>query len=62
MMKTFAPILLVVLAPTASAAERPNILRIMADDLGAENLACYGNSVYSTRILTPLLPRCGPTS
>ncbi|MEM1228047.1 MAG: sulfatase-like hydrolase/transferase [Planctomycetota bacterium] len=26
----------------------PNILLIMADDLGAENLACYGNTVYST--------------
>ena len=31
-----------------NAAERPNILLIMADDLGAENLGCYGNSVYST--------------
>jgi arylsulfatase A-like enzyme len=27
---------------------RPNILLIMADDLGAENLAYYGNSTYST--------------
>jgi arylsulfatase A len=32
----------------ANAAKRPNILLIMADDLGAENLACYGNTVYST--------------
>ncbi len=29
-------------------ADPPNILLIMADDLGAENLACYGNTVYST--------------
>lgn len=29
-------------------AKPPNILLIMADDLGAENLACYGNSVYAT--------------
>ena len=28
--------------------QNPNILIIMADDLGAENLACYGNTVYST--------------
>lgn len=27
---------------------RPNIVLIMADDLGAEMLACYGNSAYST--------------
>ncbi|MEM9109354.1 MAG: sulfatase-like hydrolase/transferase, partial [Planctomycetota bacterium] len=26
----------------------PNILLIMADDLGAENLPCYGNTIYST--------------
>ncbi len=37
------------LAPCiARAAERPNILLIMADDLGAESLGCYGNTVYST--------------
>ena len=47
-MKTLIAILLTALAPMASAAERPNILLIMADDLGAENLACYGNTVYST--------------
>ena len=27
---------------------RLNVLLIMADDLGAENLACYGNTIYST--------------
>lgn len=26
----------------------PNILLIMADDLGAENLACHGNTIYQT--------------
>lgn len=36
------------LTPAALSATRPNILLIMADDLGAENLGCYGNSVYST--------------
>ncbi|MEM9346464.1 MAG: sulfatase-like hydrolase/transferase [Planctomycetota bacterium] len=29
----------------------PNILLIMADDLGAENLPCYGNTMYSTPYL-----------
>ena len=27
---------------------RPNVFLIMADDLGAENLACYGNTIYQT--------------
>ncbi|MFT5108803.1 MAG: arylsulfatase A [Pseudoalteromonas tetraodonis] len=30
------------------AAKPPNVLLIMADDLGAETLACYGNTAYST--------------
>lgn len=29
-------------------APKPNILLIMADDLGAETLACYGNTVFTT--------------
>ena len=33
---------------TQKDSNKPNILLIMADDLGAENLGCYGNSVYST--------------
>lgn len=28
--------------------DRPNIIVIMADDLGAEGLACYGSSIYTT--------------
>lgn len=33
----------------AQAAEkRPNVLVIMADDLGMENLSCYGSKVYQT--------------
>jgi len=31
-----------------SEKQKPNILIIMADDLGAENLACYGNTTYQT--------------
>ncbi|MFT5412657.1 MAG: arylsulfatase A, partial [Verrucomicrobiales bacterium] len=30
------------------AAKPPNVLLIMADDLGAETLACYGNTAYLT--------------
>jgi arylsulfatase A len=30
------------------AESHTNILLIMADDLGAENLACYGSSIYTT--------------
>jgi len=34
--------------PQAYCDGRPNVLLVMADDLGAENLGCYGNTVYST--------------
>ena len=48
-MKPILPALLLSLVGLrAMGAGQPNILLIMADDLGAENLACYGNSVYST--------------
>ncbi len=30
------------------SAGKPNIVLIMADDLGAETLGCYGNTAYST--------------
>jgi arylsulfatase A len=43
----FIVLLLSVLLTTAQA-KQPNILLIMADDLGAENLACYGNTIYQT--------------
>ncbi len=32
----------------ASAKARPNVIVIMADDLGAEGLACYGSEIYTT--------------
>jgi arylsulfatase A len=34
--------------PQAFCDGRPNVLLVMADDLGAENLGCYGNTVYAT--------------
>ncbi|MFZ5829113.1 MAG: sulfatase-like hydrolase/transferase [Planctomycetota bacterium] len=32
----------------AADPARPNIIVIMADDLGAEGLACYGSTIYTT--------------
>jgi arylsulfatase len=39
--------------PLARAAEKPNVVFIMADDLGAHELGCYGQ----TRIKTPNIDR-----
>jgi arylsulfatase A len=33
---------------TAADPTRPNVIAIMADDLGAEGLACYGSTIYTT--------------
>ena len=41
---------LVLITPELSA-QKPNVLLILADDLGAENLACYGNTVHKTPVL-----------
>jgi len=43
-----AIIIFFILALPVLSSERPNVLLIMADDLGAEALACYGNTVYTT--------------
>lgn len=32
----------------ASAAEKPNVILILADDLGYSSLGCYGNNVVKT--------------
>ncbi|MEM7474262.1 MAG: sulfatase-like hydrolase/transferase [Planctomycetota bacterium] len=39
---------LLVFTTNGAAAERPNVIVIMADDLGAEGLGCYGSSIYTT--------------
>ena len=38
----------------ACAAERPNVLFILADDLGYGDLSCYGRPDYKTPVLDPL--------
>lgn len=48
-MKTILPCLLFCVVGLLSAAEKPNIVFIMADDLGFSELGCYGQS----KILTP---------
>ena len=41
--------LLVTLSSTPNfAEERPNIVLIMADDLGVEGMGCYGGTSYNT--------------
>ena len=39
---------------TFSRAEKPNILLIMADDIGIEGLSCYGGTSYQTPRLDQL--------
>ncbi|MDB4809732.1 sulfatase-like hydrolase/transferase [bacterium] len=62
-----------VLFAQASASERPNILFILADDVGREALECYGGTSYATPNLNQLaangaifdhcyaMPVCHPT-
>ncbi|MCA9058704.1 MAG: sulfatase-like hydrolase/transferase [Planctomycetaceae bacterium] len=64
---------LAILTGVAGAAERPNILFILADDVGQEVLGCYGGQSYNTPHLDELartgmmfrngfsMPVCHPT-
>ncbi len=48
-MKSFSLLLIIVgFSAFAAAGERPNILLIMADDLGIDGLSCYGSESYQT--------------
>lgn len=50
----FTLILLLGIASVAQAADKPNIILIMADDLGYEALETYGSASYSTPVLDEL--------
>src|SRR5688500_11002277 len=47
-MKNIAAFLLACIAIPALAADRPNVVFIMADDLGYTDVACYGSKYYET--------------
>jgi len=54
-MRWFIPlVMLLMVACSTEAAERPNIILIMADDLGTEGLGCYGGVSYQTPQLDKL--------
>ena len=42
------------LTATATTHDKPNIIVIMADDIGAEGLACYNSAIYTTPNLDKL--------
>ena len=66
---TFATLLATGLAPAAETAAKPNIVFILADDLGYTDLACFGSGYYETPNLDKLAAQgmkftdghtCGP--
>jgi arylsulfatase A-like enzyme len=49
---------ILLLAPLAAfAADRPNVLLILADDLGARDLGCFGSTYYETSNIDRLASR-----
>ncbi len=48
---------LALICPTASAADRPNIIFVLADDLGWRDLGCTGSTFYETPNLDRLAGR-----
>jgi len=52
-----AAVCLTALASPAQEAARPNVLLILADDLGARDLACFGSTFYETPNLDRLASR-----
>lgn len=48
--KTWFPLLLLVFTSSAAAAPRPNILLILADDLGYSDPGCYGGEIATPNL------------
>ena len=58
MKHTLTLLTILLLAPLAAfAADRPNVLLILADDLGARDLGCFGSTYYETPNLDRLASR-----
>ncbi len=53
----FVALVVVFLSPVAVRAERPNIILIMADDVGYECFGCYGSRQYDTPNIDRLASR-----
>lgn len=51
-MKLFVPLFAIALLPaTLAAADRPNVVFILADDLGWADIGCYGSTYHKTQNL-----------
>jgi arylsulfatase len=50
MMKRLLLLVALFLVPQAAAAERPNIVLIMADDLGFADIGCYGSEIKTPNL------------
>lgn len=47
---TLVTLAAVLLAPHAAVAEKPNVLIIMADDMGFSDAACYGSEIVTPNL------------
>ena len=54
---SFLVLILAVVSMSDAAAEQPNILLIMADDLGWSDLGCYGGEIVGCKVWIQLLRR-----
>jgi arylsulfatase A len=73
MRKLIVSVMIMTVAMTAEAKEKPNVILIMADDVGAEGIGSYGNPYISTPNIDRLAsggamfqnayatPKCTPT-